>query len=143
MGKRDPERPKRPLTGFLRFVAEKRKSEPDVKATALLKKASEQWKAMSEVECKPYNQSYELEKARYAEELKAYKASGKEEAWKSRVGIKTDAEKAAEKAAAKEKEKAAAAKKKAAKQKKKEAEATKKKAAAEKKKALADKKKAK
>lgn len=156
--KRDPDKPKRPLTGFLRFVAERREKNKDAKATALTKEAGEAWKSMSETQRKPYNDAYELDKARYTEKLKAYTASGKEEKWKSKVGIKTLSEKLEEKKAAlakakadKEaaalKKKAAAEKKKVAAQKKKEADKAKKKAAAEKKAAkkaaMADKKKAK
>ncbi|CAK0802193.1 unnamed protein product [Prorocentrum cordatum] len=77
--KRDPDKPKRPLTGFLRFVAEKREQNKDVKATVLTKEASDSWKGMSEAQRKPYNEAYELDKARYAEKMKAYAASGKEE----------------------------------------------------------------
>ncbi|CAK0829252.1 unnamed protein product [Prorocentrum cordatum] len=149
--KRDPDKPKRPLTGFLRFVAEKREQNKDAKPTVLTKEASDSWKGMSEAQRKPYNEAYELDKARYAEKMKAYVATGKEEEWKAKVGIKTMSEKLEEKKAAKEaaalKRKAEAEKKKAAAQKKKDALKAKKAAAAEKKAAqkaaAADKKRAK
>ncbi|CAK0829251.1 unnamed protein product, partial [Prorocentrum cordatum] len=149
--KRDPDKPKRPLTGFLRFVAEKREQNKDAKPTVLTKEASDSWKGMSEAQRKPYNEAYELDTARYAEKMKAYVATGKEEEWKAKVGIKTMSEKLEEKKAAKEaaalKRKAEAEKKKAAAQKKKDALKAKKAAAAEKKAAqkaaAADKKRAK
>jgi hypothetical protein len=152
--KRDPDKPKKPLTGFFRFLQEKRTTSPESKVTDLTKKVKGEWAGMTEVQRKPYNDAFVQEQARYQEALKAYKASGKEEVWKAKVGIKTNAEKEAEKKALAEKKKEvkeaaakkkkdAADKKKAAALKKRQVAVAKKQAAAERKKAAAAKKKAK
>mmetsp|Transcript_70069 Transcript_70069/g.121289 ORF Transcript_70069/g.121289 Transcript_70069/m.121289 type:complete len:418 (-) Transcript_70069:371-1624(-) len=158
--KRDPEKPKVPMTGFLRFAGEYRMKHKDLKITEATKTASAVWKAMSSTQKAPYEKQYVEAKAKYATALKDYKDSGKEAAWEKKVGITAAKEKleaaknkvkeaaakkkeaaAAKKKAAAEKKKAVAAKKKAAAAKKKEAAAKKKEAAAAKKKAIAAKKK--
>lgn len=135
--KRDPEKPKKPLTGFLRFAQEFRHKRPDLKITSQVKEAAAEWKAMPEEMRKPYEVKYLEEKQIFDRSMQEYKASGKEQAWKERVGLAgVEAKSAAKKEAAAEKKAAAAKKKKEAAQKKAEA-AKKKKAAAVKKKAEA------
>merc|ERR1719436_1813769 len=106
--------------------------------TAATREASVEWKQMTEAQRKPYADKYAEEKEVYATAIKEYKASGKEQTWKERVGIADiEARMAAKKEAAAAKKKEKALKKKTA------AEAMKKKkaAAAEKKKAAEAKKK--
>merc|ERR1712232_1144863 len=105
-------------TGFLRFVADRRKGNEAMKMTEVTKMCGGEWKAMSEAQRKPYNDQYEAEKVRYQTEMEKYKASGKEEQWKARVGIKTKAELDKEKKAAAEKKKTDKEKKTAAAKKK-------------------------
>jgi NADH dehydrogenase/NADH:ubiquinone oxidoreductase subunit G len=138
--KRDPEKPKRPLPGFLRFAQEFRQKRPDLKITSQVKEAAAEWKAMPEEMRKPYEVKYSEEKQIWDRSMQEYKASGKEQAWKERVGLAgVEAKSAAKKEAAAEKKAAAAKKKKEAAQKKAEA-AKRKKAAAKKAEAAANKK---
>jgi hypothetical protein len=141
--KRDPEKPKKPLTGFLRFAQEFRQKRPDLKITSQVKEAAAEWKAMPEEMRKPYEVKYSEEKQIWDRSMQEYKASGKEQAWKERVGLAgVEAKSAAKKEAAAEKKAAAAKKKKEAAQTKAEAAKRKKAAAAKKQAEAAVKKKA-
>jgi len=129
--KRDPSRPKKPLTGFLLYTQEFREKNlgnldmKTVKVTEVTKKASESWKSMTPAQKAKYDDIYKAEKVKYDAAMKEYKESGKELAWKEKKGLLEQEEKtqkAKEKAAAlKEKLKAtrekAKAKKAAAKEK--------------------------
>eukprot|EP00420_Gonyaulax_spinifera_P007155 CAMPEP_0197942598 /NCGR_PEP_ID=MMETSP1439-20131203/124490_1 /TAXON_ID=66791 /ORGANISM="Gonyaulax spinifera, Strain CCMP409" /LENGTH=598 /DNA_ID=CAMNT_0043565855 /DNA_START=62 /DNA_END=1860 /DNA_ORIENTATION=+ len=145
---RPPDKPKVPMTAFLQFAQEYRSKNTHMKVTESTKVASTVWKQMSPAEKAPYEQRYAEEKQKYAKAMEQYKASGKEEAWKAKVGITVkEVEAAKKKEAAALKTKEAAAKKKAlalkrreaaaGAAKKKEAAALKTKEAAAKKKALA------
>uniref|UniRef100_A0A7S1M4T3 HMG box domain-containing protein n=1 Tax=Alexandrium catenella TaxID=2925 RepID=A0A7S1M4T3_ALECA len=131
---RPPDKPKMPAPAFFQYATAYRAKNPHIKTTEASKTASALWKDMTAEQKKPYEDKYEKDKEQHAKDMKVYKESGKEEAWKEKVGI---AEK--ERAAAKKKE-AAAAKKKAAAEKKKAAAEKKKVAAEKKKKAAAEKK---
>lgn len=119
---RDPEKPKRPSTGFIRFATDYRTKNPTLKMTEASKKAGGVWKTMSAESKAPYDKLYTTEKAEYDKLQKAYKDSGKEEAWKANKPptpaekkkakeVETKAKEAAKKA--KDKEKAVALKEKA------------------------------
>lgn len=127
--KRDPARPKLPMTAFLRFAQDYRQRHPGLKITEATKQAGAEWKSLPEATKGPLEQAYKLEKEAYTKALEVYKASGQEAAWKSRVGLTAIEDKAAE------------AKAKAAAKKQEEKEKAKKKAAAEKKKVAAEKEK--
>jgi hypothetical protein len=109
---RDPDRPKAPLTPFIRFSQEFRRSAPDLKMTEASKLAAESWKELDVGKKSSYEKAYAADKEKHATELKAYQESGKEQVWKLKVGIvekeeKLKAAKAkadATKKAAKEKE---------------------------------------
>eukprot|EP00448_Togula_jolla_P030977 CAMPEP_0170639058 /NCGR_PEP_ID=MMETSP0224-20130122/39420_1 /TAXON_ID=285029 /ORGANISM="Togula jolla, Strain CCCM 725" /LENGTH=364 /DNA_ID=CAMNT_0010969335 /DNA_START=26 /DNA_END=1120 /DNA_ORIENTATION=+ len=118
--KRDPAKPKKPLTGYFLFLQDF-PPHPELKLTERTKLAGQEWKKMSVEAKKPYVQKAADAKTAYEKSMKAYKASGKEEAWKEKVGIaateakrkrrrehQADAKKA--KAAAAKKEKQAKAK---------------------------------
>jgi len=135
--KRDPEKPKRPITGFLEFAGEFRQKNPAMKMTEATKQASISWKALTPAQKAPYEKRYEEETKKYKAAMEEYKSSGKEAAWKEKKGLDAkdkQKEKAAEKkkkaieikAAKKAKEAAKKAKDKEIKAKKKEAEAAKK-----------------
>jgi len=146
---RPADKPKVPMTAFLQFAQEYRSKNAHMKVTESTKVASAFWKQMSPAEKAPYEQRYAEEKQKYAKAMEQYKASGKEEAWKAKVGIaakEAEAAKKAEAATLKKKKAAlkrteAAAKKKAMALKKREAAAKKKELAAKKKQAATDKKK--
>lgn len=106
-----PDKPKRPQTGFFLYKGEvfaKRRIEcPALKVPEIVSKISVEYKALSEVEKKKYEDAYLLEKASYDK---------KNEAWKEKYGdaekkLKQQAKKAEQeklkksKAAAKEEEK--------------------------------------
>mmetsp|Transcript_6479 Transcript_6479/g.12183 ORF Transcript_6479/g.12183 Transcript_6479/m.12183 type:complete len:293 (+) Transcript_6479:83-961(+) len=109
---RDPDRPKAPMTPFIRFSQDFRKSAPDLKMTEASKMAAESWKDLNVGKKSSYEKAYAADKEKHATELKAYQESGKEHAWKLKVGLvekeeKLKAAKAkvdATKKAAKEKE---------------------------------------
>ena len=70
--------PKKGLSAYMFFVAEKRKS-PEFQGlgvTDVAKKAGEIWKTISEEDKKPFEELAAKDKARYEEELKAFKAAG-------------------------------------------------------------------
>jgi len=108
MWKRDPNKPKRPLNGFIQFMQDE-----NMTPSAESKKA---WAALDAKKKEAYEKSFQEELAKYNKALETYAASGSEEKWKEKVGLKyiEDAiEKKAEKAKAlKEKEKAKKEKKK-------------------------------
>jgi len=85
--KRPPGKPKRPLTGFLRFASEYRVKHPTLKMTESMKAASAEWKSMSDSDKLPYNNAFKEEMEKYKLELIAYKATGEEDLWKETVGI--------------------------------------------------------
>jgi len=135
--KRDPEKPKKPLTPFLEYTGEFRKKNPSLKVTEVTKQASSSWKLLPAEQKAPYERRYEEASKKYKVAMEEYKASGKEAAWKEKKGL-TPKEQLKQKEAEKKKkaqelkvaQKAKAAAKKAKdkelKAKKKEAEAIKK-----------------
>ncbi|CAK9007378.1 unnamed protein product [Durusdinium trenchii] len=77
---RDPNMPKRPLSGFLLFMADNRakivKSLPkDHKVTEVLKEGGAQWNKLAAAKKKPYETKAAKLKAEYVEKMEAYKAS--------------------------------------------------------------------
>lgn len=107
--KRDPEKPKKPLTSYLRFVQDHRKtaSTAGMKVTEVVKSAAAAWKILPLERKKIYESDYVKEKAKYEEDVRAYKASGNEKLWKDRVGF-DDMQKSRAKAKAKASAKAKA-----------------------------------
>jgi len=78
--KRDPNKPKKPMTSFFLFLAEN-------KHTSAAQAASD-WNALPADKKKLYVTKYEKNQAKYDKDMEKYKASGSEEKWKERVGIK-------------------------------------------------------
>jgi len=85
---KDPDRPKRPLTAWLRFLADFRKENPTLKKDAL-KAASEKWSVMPATQKQPWVQLYEADKREYDTLYKAYVDSGKKAAWERPPGKPT------------------------------------------------------
>lgn len=103
--KRDPRKPKRPLTGFMRFAQEYRQSaSPTMKMTEVTKAAGAEWKTISASQKGQYEQAYKQEKATYDQALKKYKESGMEAEFKKRTGLTAAEEKLASKREAKRKQ---------------------------------------
>jgi len=75
---KDPDKPKRPTSGWLRYVAHVRKEQKGkMESKDMLVYAGEQWKKMSDADKKPYNDAYAKDKAVYEEALAAYNADHK------------------------------------------------------------------
>merc|ERR1712154_480294 len=80
---RDPERPKRPLTPWLVYLGEFRAAKSvELKSADVMKRASIEWKGMTDAQKGPYVSRCEGAKAQYEKEFKAYRESGKLDAWK-------------------------------------------------------------
>jgi len=84
--RRDPEKPKKPLSAFFQFLSGYRTKNASLKPTEIAKLAGAIWKDMNAEQKKPYEKQYNDEKNKYDEAMKLYKASGKEEAWKAKTG---------------------------------------------------------
>jgi len=75
---RDPERPKAPLSAYLRFAAECREK----KGLTIMKEIGVAWKQLGEAEKQPFQQATASAQAAYKTEFEAYTVSGKLAAWK-------------------------------------------------------------
>ena len=69
--------PKRPMNPFLQWLGDNRSSIKDslgagAKPTDVLRAAGKQWKLLDEDARKPFEEAYEADKIRYAEEVKSY-----------------------------------------------------------------------
>lgn len=98
--KRDPHKPKRPNSAFLRFLAEFRNSDKAKSlkgVAAVAKEGGIAWKTCDPAKKAKLEADYAREKATYEKELQAYKDSGKETLWKKKVGIFDHEQKIAEK----------------------------------------------
>lgn len=84
----DPEKPKRPLSSFILFAQEYRAQHPDLPMLQQTKEAAADWKKLGEKDRAVYEKKFAAAKKKYEKDLAAYKASGTEEAWKQKVGIK-------------------------------------------------------
>merc|ERR1712070_436563 len=89
--RRDPEKPKRPMSAYFLYASQFREQNPGVKkVTEVIKQATAQWKTLSDTQKAPFVKQAESAKAKYVKDMEQYKASGKELAWQTKVGI-TDA----------------------------------------------------
>lgn len=124
--KRDPAKPKRPMTGFLRFAGEYRKKHTSLKMTEATKKAGAIWKSMTAGAKAPYEKQYATEKMQYDKLMEVYKVSGKEAAWKAKKGLTAAEKRKARETVQKAKEAAKKLRMKAAAAMQKQRQATKK-----------------
>jgi len=67
---KDPNAPKRPLSGYLRFSIENRT--PGAPVAEAAKESGQRWRAMSVAEKQPYQQAADADLARYRREVAAY-----------------------------------------------------------------------
>jgi len=98
--KRDPLKPKRPLSAYFRFLSEFRNSEKAKTlkgVTEISREGGKAWKTVDPAKKAKLEADYAREKAVYEKALKAYKDSGKETLWKKKVGIFDAEQKLAEK----------------------------------------------
>merc|ERR1712232_1539495 len=68
---RDPDRPKAPASGYIRFATDFRKQTPSLKMTEASKLAAESWKELKPAEKQRYEAEYKAEKEKYAKDLEA------------------------------------------------------------------------
>jgi len=78
---RDPERPKRPTTAWLRFLEDFRLKNSSMKGQLTMSTASGRWKEMKLEEKRPWEDAYQKGKAQYEKQYKEYVDSGKKAAW--------------------------------------------------------------
>jgi len=81
---RDPERPKRPISAWLFFLAafRKDKKNKNVDAKQVLVEAAKSWKTLSAAQQKPHIAAAKKETDAYAKAFKKYQDSGRAEYWK-------------------------------------------------------------
>merc|ERR1719482_1582248 len=80
---RDPERPVRPQSPFLRFLQKVREeSAGKVPAKDVMRRAAQLWKEAEERTRAPFEAEYASERETYKGAFEEYKASGKLAAWK-------------------------------------------------------------
>jgi len=81
--KKDPDAPKRPKTAYLCYAVAVRsqvqKDNPEMKFVDITRKISEQWKALTADERKPYDDMAAKDKERYEKAKKAYEEKEKSE----------------------------------------------------------------
>ncbi|CAH2007234.1 unnamed protein product [Acanthoscelides obtectus] len=74
-----PDKPKRPLSPYLRFVENYKhsvlKENPDIKITEVVKKCAEKWNSMSEEEKQKYKENYKIESEKYSQTISDYNKS--------------------------------------------------------------------
>jgi len=90
---KDNNKPKRPLTGFFRFVSNFRKEHSEMKVTEVTKAAGAEWKVLSKTEKKKYLDAAASEQAKYQKDLKKYQKSDEYKQYQEKVkAFKTNKE---------------------------------------------------
>merc|ERR1712087_805084 len=82
---RDNNKPKRPLSGFFRFVSNYRKNHSDMKVTEVTKSAGADWKFLSKTEKNKFMDAAAREQAKYQEDLKKYQKSDEYKEYQEKV----------------------------------------------------------
>merc|ERR1711920_414702 len=72
---KDNNKPKKPLTGFFRFVSKFRKDHSEMKVTEITKAAGVEWKVLSKAEKKKYVDAAAKDQAKYQKDLEKYQKS--------------------------------------------------------------------
>ena len=76
---KDPNAPKRPLSGYMIFTGDKRKeimaAHPEFKASDVAKECGKLWSAMNDAQKKVFNDRGAKEKEKYVKAKAAYEAS--------------------------------------------------------------------
>merc|ERR1711920_937380 len=90
---KDNNKPKRPLTGFFRFVRKFRKDHLEMKVTEVTKAAGAEWKVLSKAEKQKYVDAAAREQAKYQKDLEKYKTSKEYKQYQEKVkAFKTNKE---------------------------------------------------
>jgi len=82
---KDDHKPKRPLTGFFRFVRKFRKDHSGMKVTEVTKAAGAEWKVLSKSEKQKYVEAAAKEQAKYQKDLKKYQKSKEYKQYQEKV----------------------------------------------------------
>merc|ERR1711920_636724 len=82
---KDNNKPKRPLSGFFRFISKFRKDHSEMKVTEVTKAAGAEWKALSKAEKQKYLDAAASEQAKYQKALKKYKKSNAYKQYQEKV----------------------------------------------------------
>jgi len=82
---KDNNKPKRPATGFFRFVSKFRKDHSEMKLMEVTKAAGAEWKALSKAEKQKYMDAAASEQVKYQKALKKYKKSNAYKQYQEKV----------------------------------------------------------
>merc|ERR1711920_1034662 len=82
---KDNNKPKRPLTGFFRFVRKFRKDHLEMKVTEVTKAAGAEWKVLSKAEKQKYVDTAAKEQAKYQKDLEKYQKSDEYKRYQEKV----------------------------------------------------------
>merc|ERR1719419_1140631 len=82
---KDYNKPKRPLSGFFRFVNKFRKDHSEMKVTEVTKAAGAEWKLLSKAEKQKYVDAAAREQAKYQKDLKNHQKSDEYKQYQEKV----------------------------------------------------------
>jgi len=82
---KDNNKPKRPLSGFFRFVSKFRKDHSEMKVTEVTKAAGAKWKSLSKAEKQKYVDAAARDQAKYQKDLKKYQKSKEYKQYQEKV----------------------------------------------------------
>merc|ERR1719233_539405 len=82
---KDKSKPKKPLTGFFRFVSKFRKDHSEMKVTEMTKAAGAEWKVLSKTEKKKYVDAAAKDQVKYQKDLKEYQKSDEYKQYQEKV----------------------------------------------------------
>jgi len=82
---KDNSKPKKPLTGFFRFVSKFRKDHSEMKVTEMTKAAGAEWKVLSKAEKKKYVDAAAKDQAKYQKDLEKYQKSDEYKQYQEKV----------------------------------------------------------
>jgi len=82
---KDKNKPKRPLSGYFRFIRDFRKANPSMKLTELTKAAGPKWQDLDPAKKKAYNDAALREQGKYQEAMARYKKSDEYNQYQEKV----------------------------------------------------------
>jgi len=82
---KDKNKPKRPLSGFFRYVRDFRKANPQLKLTEVTKKAGAMWRVLGPNKKQGYMDAAAAEQEKYKEEMASYKNSDEYEQYQEKL----------------------------------------------------------
>merc|ERR1719268_606228 len=78
-------KPKKPLTGFFRFVNNFRKNHSEMKVTEVTKAAGAEWKVLNKADKKKYMDAAASDQKKYQKDLTKYKKSAEYKLYQKKV----------------------------------------------------------